>query len=483
MTPLWTAAEAARATGGEARGDWVAGGVAIDTREMAPGDLFVALTGENRDGHGFVAQALAAGAAAAMVSRIPDDVPPDAPLLVVGDTLEGLRGLGAAGRARTNARVIAVTGSVGKTSTKEMLRAMLVGQGATHAATRSFNNHWGVPLTLARMPANTAWAVVEIGMNHAGEITPLTQLARPDVALVTTVEAVHLEYFGSVEAIADAKAEIFAGLGPEGVAVLNADNPQFARLVAAAAPHPVVAFGRAAPDFTLESATISGPSTLVRGRVGGKPVAFRIGAPGLHLAQNALGALAAVQAAGGDICRAALALAGWTPPGGRGRRETIELGPAGIDGTVTLLDESYNANPASMRAALAVLAASQTTDGQGRIARGRRIAFLGDMLELGPNEAAFHAGLAQLPEIQGVDRVHCCGPRMKMLHDALPRDRRGHWREDSAQLAAEVGKAVDAGDVVMVKGSLGARMARVVEAIRALGAATPGGADAIDGDA
>ena len=483
MTPLWTAAEAARATGGEARGEWTAGGVAIDTREMAPGDLFVALAGENRDGHGFVADALAGGAAAAMVSRIPEGLALDTPLLVVGDTLEGLRGLGAAGRARTNARVIAVTGSVGKTSTKEMLRTMLAAQGATHAATRSFNNHWGVPLTLARMPAATEYAAIEIGMNHAGEITPLTRLARPHVALVTTVEAVHLEYFGSVEAIADAKAEIFAGLGPDGVAVLNADNPQFARLSAAAAPHRVVAFGSDAPDFALDSATLCEQSTLVRARIDGKPVVFRIGAPGLHLAQNALGALAAVQAAGGDICRAALALAGWAPPGGRGRRETIELGPAGMDGAVTLLDESYNANPASMRAALAVLAASRTTDGQGRVSRGRRLAFLGDMLELGPDEAAFHAALAGLPEIQGVDRVHCCGQRMKALHDALPRDRRGHWRADSAQLAAEVGKAVDAGDVVMVKGSLGARMARIVEAIRGLGTAVPAEANDVDEEA
>ncbi len=211
----------------------------------------------------------------------------------------------------------------------------------------------------------------------------------------------------------------------------------------------------------------------MRARVDGRPVAFKVGAPGTHLALNALGALAAVQAAGGDIARAALALAAWTPPGGRGSRETIVLGPAGIDGAVTLLDESYNANPASMRAALAVLAASQPADDMGRFTRGRRLAFLGDMLELGPDEAAFHARLAELPEIEAIDRVHCCGPRMKALHGALPRGKRGLWCADSAALAAEVAKAVDAGDVVMVKGSLGARMARVVEAIRGLGAAVP----------
>jgi UDP-N-acetylmuramoyl-tripeptide--D-alanyl-D-alanine ligase len=470
---LWTAAEAADATGGLAHGGWVATGVAIDTREMAPGDLFVALTGENRDGHAFVARALAAGAAAAMVARVPEGVPADAPLLVVDDTLAALGRLGAAGRARTAARVIAVTGSVGKTSTKEMLRTMLAGQGPTHAPTRSFNNHWGVPLTLARMPAATAFAVIEIGMNHAGEITPLSRLARPHVALIINVEPVHLEHLGSIEAIADAKAEIFAGLEPDGVAVLNADNPHFARLAAAAAPHRVVAFGRAASDFTLEEARVVGQATLMRARIAGRQVAVKIGAPGLHFALNALGALAAIETVGGDIARAALALAAWTPLGGRGSRELIALGPAGMDGVVTLLDESYNANPASMRAALAVLAASPRSDGMGRITRGRRLAFLGDMLELGPDETAFHAALAELPEIAAIDRVHCCGRRMQALHAALPRAKRGLWCPDSAALAVEVAKAVDAGDVVMVKGSLGARMARVVEAVRGLGSAVP----------
>jgi UDP-N-acetylmuramoyl-tripeptide--D-alanyl-D-alanine ligase len=256
--------------------------------------------------------------------------------------------------------------------------------------------------------------------------------------------------------------------------VLNADNAHFARLAAAAAPRRVVGFGRAATEFALEETSLASHATLVRARVRGKPVAFKIGAPGQHFALNALGALAAVDAGGGDIARAAVALASWTPPGGRGSRETIALGPAGMDGTVTLLDESYNANPASMRAALAVLAASPPIDDMGRFNRGRRIAFLGDMLELGPGEAALHAALAELPEMAGIDRVHCCGQRMQSLHAALPRGKRGLWRPDSSALAAEVAKAVDAGDVVMVKGSLGARMARVVDAVRKLGSAAPG---------
>lgn len=468
-TLLWTAAEAAAATGGEARGWDGVSGVSIDSRTLAPGDLFVALAGESRDGHEFVAQALANGAAAAMVSRVPDGLPAGAPLLLVNDTLEGLRALGSAARARSAARVIAVTGSVGKTSTKEMLRAMLAPQGATHAAEKSFNNHWGVPLTLARMPAATRWAVIEMGMNHPGEITPLSRLARPHVALITAVEAVHLAAFDSVEQIADAKAEIFAGLEPRGVAILNRDNPHFARLVRQAGAARILSFGTADADLLLEQATIAGLATVVRARILGQPVAIKLGAPGAHFALNAVAALGAVTAVGADLARAGLAMADWAPPEGRGQRWRIDLGPAGLDGAITLIDESYNANPASMRAALAVLAASPVTHGAGRISRGRRLAFLGDMLELGPTEHALHAGLAALPEIDRIDQLHLAGPRMRSLHEALPAGKRGEWFEDSAALAERARRLVDAGDVCMVKGSLGMAMRRVVEAIKALG--------------
>src|SRR5690625_3465423 len=471
MSALWTAEAAAAATGGKAQGNWDATGVAIDTRELKPGDLFIALQGDVRDGHGFVADALLKGAAAAMVTHVPEGVPGDAPLLFVEDTLDGLVALGRAARARTNARVIAVTGSVGKTSTKEMLRTMRGAEGRTHAAIRSFNNHWGVPLTLARMPEATEFVIIEIGMNHAGEITPLTRLARPHVALITNVEPVHIEHFGALDAIADAKAEIFLGLEPGGTAVLNAGNTGFERLARAAAPHPVLAFGEGAQDFVAESIQVAERCTIVRATIGGQQSVFKIGAPGAHFAANALGALAAVEAVGGDLCRAALALANWRPPSGRGSREAVALGPAGRDGSLTLLDESYNANPASMRAALSVLAASAVTEGEGRISAGRRIAILGDMLELGEKEAAYHAGLAELPEMQGIDRVDCCGPRMKALHEALPRHLRGCWQPNSEALASSIGKKVDAGDVIMVKGSAGAHMARVVEAIRGLGVA------------
>jgi len=467
---LWTADEAAAATSGTARGGWPGvTGISIDTRSMARGDLFVALEGENRDGHEFVANALAAGAGAAMVSRIPEGVPADAQVLVVDDTLDALARLGAAARARSAARVIAVTGSVGKTSTKEMLRSMLASQARVHAAEKSFNNHWGVPLTLARMPADTDFAVIEMGMNHPGEIAPLSRLARPHVAIVTTVEPVHLASFDSIEDIADAKAEVFAGLVPEGTAILNRDNAHFDRLAQQVGNAKILSFGTGDCDLVLDHAAICGTSTVVRARIIGQPITFKLGAPGAHFALNAVAALGGVAAAGGDIARAGLAMAGWTPPEGRGQRWRVDLGPAGLDGAITLIDDSYNANPASMRAALAVLAASPVTDGVGRVSQGRRVAFLGDMLELGPTEDELHAGMAELPEIAGIDVIHTAGPRMKALHSALPAEKRGDWYEDSELLAQRARRVIDAGDVCMVKGSLGMAMRRVVESIKALG--------------
>ena len=469
---LWTVGDAAAATSGDVRGGWQGfTGLSIDTRSIVPGELFVALAGENRDGHDFVAQALEAGAGAAMVSHVPEGLAPDAPLLVVEDTLEALGALGAAARARSAARVIAVTGSVGKTTTKDMLRRMLGCQGRVHAAERSFNNQWGVPLTLARMPADTEYAVIEMGMNHTGEITPLSRMARPHVAIVTNVEGVHLAAFGSVEEIADAKAEVFAGLEPGGIAILNRDNPHFDRLAAHVGGAGVLSFGTSDCDLVLEQAAVCELATVVRARIANQPITFKIGAPGAHLALNAVAALGAVLAVGGDLARAGLAMAEWAPPEGRGQRWWIELGPAGIDGEITLIDESYNANPASMRAALAVLAASPVTDDIGRVARGRRIAFLGDMLELGPTENELHTGLAGLAELEGVDLVHLAGPLMRGLHDALPAGKRGEWFLDSDELAQRARRMVDAGDVCMVKGSLGMAMRRVIDSIKALGSA------------
>lgn len=476
---LWTSEAAAAATGGRATAPFVATGLSIDSRSLARGDLFVALQ-DQRDGHDFVAAALAAGAAAAMVSRIPEGLPEGAPLLLVEDTLAALRGLAATARVRTGAKVIAVTGSVGKTGTKEMLRACLGTAGAVHAAEKSFNNHWGAPLTLARAPRDAAFIVAELGMNHAGEIAPLARLARPDIDIVTNVEAVHLGNFDSEEGIADAKAEIFEGLEPGGLAILNADNRHFARLKAAAEARGarILAFGAGEGcEARMEGARIAGPATVVRATLHGRPLVFKIGAPGLHLAMNALAALVAAEAAGADVARAALALGTWTPPAGRGSRWRVSLGESGLDGSVTLIDESYNANPVSMRAALAVLSAAKPEDDIGRIAKGRRVAFLGDMLELGPEAGRYHAELAGAAEMAGVDVVHTCGPLMRALHEALPASIRGKWFASSAELAEAAGRKLDAGDVAMVKGSLGSKMATVAAAVMRMGHAEPDGGD------
>ncbi len=473
MSQLWTRDEAVAASGGVSPTYWSATGVSIDSRNLTPGDLFVALR-DRRDGHDFIADALASGAAAALAERRPQNVPEDAPLLIVSDVAQALDRLAAAARARFGGRMAAVTGSVGKTGTKEMLRVALGAQGVTHAAEKSFNNHWGVPLTLARMPREAAFAVVEIGMNGPGEIAPLSRLARPDVALITTVAAVHLEAFGDIDGIAREKASVVEGLAPGGIAVLNRDIATYPTLVRAArkAGAKLLRFGaEGRPEFRLDSVRVTAEGTTIAARARGERFLFRLGAPGRHLAMNALAALAVVDALGGDIARAAIALAAWRPPEGRGARWTIALGPGGIDGRVTLIDESYNANPAAMAAAFEVLAAEMPEDGVGRVVRGRRVAFLGDMLELGPREMELHAGLAQSPAFAAIARVHCAGPRMKALHEALPADQRGEWFPDAEAMAKRARRLLDAGDIAMVKGSNGSRVGLVVEAIRRMGEA------------
>jgi UDP-N-acetylmuramoyl-tripeptide--D-alanyl-D-alanine ligase len=471
--PLWTRDAAVAATGGASPRDWTATGVSIDTRTLAPGDLFVALR-DARDGHDFVAAALARGAAAAMVARRPGGVAEDAPLMTVPDVMEGLRGLARAGRARFAGRLAAVTGSVGKTSTKEMLRTALATEGRVHAAEKSYNNHWGVPLTLARLPRDADYAVLEIGMNAPREIEPLARLAAPDVALVTTVAPVHLAAFRDLGGIAREKASVYRGLKPGGVAVMHRDIPGYPVLLGAArrAGARPVRFGASGrPEFRLVEAMIGAEGTAVVARVRGQPFLFRLAATGRHFAVNALGALAAVEALGGDLARAGMALAHWLPPEGRGARWSVALGPGGMDGAITLIDESYNANPAAMAAAFEVFAGLEPVNGVGRIARGRRVAFLGDMLELGAEEARLHAALAELPALRAITTVHCAGPRMRALHEALPRGQRGEWFEDSEALAACAGRLLDAGDVAMVKGSNGSRISRVVEAIKHMGEA------------
>ena len=471
MTALWTQETARAATGGEARGPaWSCHGVSIDTRTLAPGDLFVALAAQ-RDGHEFVAQALEKGAAAALVSHVPDGVSEDAPLLIVPDVLRALEDIGRAARARSAARVVAVTGSVGKTSTKEMLLTILSDQGRTHASVASYNNHWGVPLTLARMPEDTEFAIIEIGMNHPGEIAPLSRLARPHVGVVTTVAAAHLEAFDNITGIAVEKAAIFDGMEPGGVAVINADIEHAAILMAKAVDRRLrdVEFGVHAHHYRLGEVTVQPEATIVQADIEGSPLLFKIATPGRHFAMNGLAAMAAAEALGADRALAAQSLGRWQPYAGRGQRETIILDPVETHLTLQLIDDSYNANPTSMAAALDVLAGTEPADGIGRVARGRRIAFLGDMKELGPDAVALHAGLAHLDATAKLDVIHCVGPLMKALYDLLPEQLRGDWTATAEEMADGIRGRLDAGDVVLAKGSLSMKLGLVVDAIRKMG--------------
>lgn len=459
--PLWTLDAMASAMGAERQGPLPAGvsGLSIDTRTVLPGEAFFALK-DVRDGHDFVEAALKAGAGLAVIAAEKRAIfPKDAPLLIVRDVLEALTALARAARARNQGRFIGVTGSVGKTGTKEALRLALSRDGETHASAASYNNHWGVPLSLARTPATAKYAVLEMGMNHANEISPLTRLVQPHVAIITTVEPVHLEFFKNVEAIADAKAEIFEGLLKSGAAVINRDNPHFARLEqaakAAGVAH-IVSFGEnAKADARLIKSSLQADSSTVQANILGVDVTYKLGAPGRHVVSNSLAVLAAVSLSGADLALGALALGDLEPPTGRGARTTLAM----PGGSALLIDESYNANPASMRAALALL-------GQAQVGlRGRRIAVLGDMLELGADGQKLHAGLAQSVVENAADLVFCAGPLMRSLWEALPSERRGGYAETSAALEAELLGAVRAGDAIMVKGSLGSKMGPIVKAL------------------
>ncbi|MGR7995430.1 UDP-N-acetylmuramoylalanyl-D-glutamyl-2,6-diaminopimelate--D-alanyl-D-alanine ligase [Xanthobacter sp. ZOL 2024] len=435
-------------------------GISIDSRTLSPGDAFFAIAGENSDGHDYVETALRAGAAVAVVEKSKAErFGAEAPLLLVDDVLAALRDLAGAARARSGAGIVAVTGSVGKTTTKEALRLALGADGETHASAASYNNHWGVPLSLARLPREARYGVFEIGMNHPGEITPLVKLVRPHVAIITTVEPVHIAQFSGIEEIADAKAEIFDGLEPAGTAVLNLDNPLFERLKASALAKGVsriVTFGESAgADVRLKTVALQPSCSVAVVDVMGTDVTLKVSVPGRHIVQNMLAVLAATKLVGADLALAALALSRLKPPPGRGVPVTLTL----KGGTATLLDESYNANPASMRAAIDVL--SRTPVGP----RGRRIAVLGDMLELGEDAAAMHAGLAE-PLIQGrIDQVFCCGPLMHALWEKLPSERRGGYAAHASHLEPMVAAALRAGDTLMVKGSNGSRMGPLVKSL------------------
>lgn len=453
MTLLWTPDELADATG-TSPPPAGASGVSIDSRTLEPGDLFVALRAE-RDGHGFVADALAKGAAVAMVDHVPDGVRADAPLLAVPDTLAGLGALGRAARARSDAGFVAVTGSVGKTTVKEMLRHGLSAVGPAHASVASYNNQWGVPLTLARTPRDARFAVIEIGMNARGEIAPLARMAAPYVAVITAVAAVHLGPLGSLEAIAEEKGDILEGALPGGVAVLPQDSPFFSRLAARAEARGlrVVGFGEApGAAARLRDVVLGAESVSAMVELSGANLPLRLEAPGRHMALNATAAVAAAAALGADPGRVAAALAFFRPVEGRGRRLPIRV----AGGEALLLDESYNCSPVALRAALAVLAAAPAR---------RRIAVIGDMLELGDAGPSLHAEAAR-DAAEAADLVFTCGPLTRLLHEALPDRKRGAHVADSGVLATLLPPLLRAGDAVLVKGSLGMRMARVVQALK-----------------
>lgn len=450
MTPLWTSEEIAAATGGTASASFSADSVTFDSREVIGGELFVAMRGEQMDGHSFVASAFERGAAGALVSEAVDG-----PHVRVADGLTALQALGRAARARTDARIVGVTGSVGKTSVKEALRLALseCAPERTHASVKSYNNHTGVPLSLARMPAGSAYGVFEMGMNHAGELSALTRLVRPHVAIVTAIAPAHMEFFDSEEAIADAKGEIFEGLEPGGVAVLPLDSPHFARLRDKAAQHAsrILTFGTAkGADVRLTSSADVGAVTALTVAIGEEEeVALTLRQPGAHWIQNALAVLAVAHALGADLAAAALGIGQMRGLAGRGAQHEIDW----PGGRVRLIDESYNANPASMRAALAVL--------QGAQGEGRKLAILGAMKELGEEGAAMHAALAQPIAEAGAEPVLLVGEEMRPLAE-----RTGAPLVADAEAAGDWLRAeLRAGDTVLVKGSNSVRLGRLITSL------------------
>ncbi len=460
--PLWTWDEVRRVIGGEASGDVpeAFSGVTFDSREVEGGEIFFAIRGVRMDGHAFAAAALRSGAGLAVVSRSDDGMRAAGPLLVVDDTLRALRRLGAAARERVAGKVIGVTGSVGKTTTKDMLALALSAVGRTHAARASFNNHWGVPLTLARMPRETEFGIIEMGMNAPGEIADLAALARPDVAVVTHVAESHIGAFGDLAGIARAKAEIFSGLAEGGHAIVNRDAPHYGILEAAAreaGAADILAYGtHPEADIRLRAASSRDDCVCVEADARGQRLVWRVGMPGAHIALNSLAVVGVALATGADLTAVLHRLADMRAPEGRGTRHRLRV----QGGEVLLIDESYNANPASMRAALAAL--SEASPGPG----GRRIAVLGDMLELGERSAELHAGLAEAVESAGVDALYVSGNMMRYLWDAAPARLRAARVGDPQELPDLLKTDLRAGDVVMIKGSLGSRMMPVARALR-----------------
>lgn len=463
MSLLWTSEALVAGMDGRPLGPMPEGisGISIDSRSLQPGDAFFAIKGEVMDGHDFATAAIKAGAGVLVVAegKLPSLGRLTAPIIVVEDVLAALEKLGVAARARSAAKIIAVTGSAGKTTTKEALRHVLSAVGKVHASAQSFNNHWGVPLTLARMPVDCDYAVFEIGMNHPDEIRPLVKMVRPHVAIVTMIAAAHLGFFRNLDEIARAKAEIFEGLEPDGAAVLNRDDGRWKlldKMAHAAGVEHVYGFGEnARSTFKLVKCELHADHTDITARIGGHEVTARVGAPGRHMVQNVLAVLGAAHLVGADLDRAALALADLTAERGRGKRHVLRH----PGGPITLIDESYNANPASMGAAMALLNATPVTG------EGRRIAVLGDMLELGDHSAKLHAALADLIVGSGTQTVFLGGPEMRALAERLPGEIKTEYRAGAEELKPVLLAALKPGDVVMIKSSKGIGFAKLVDAL------------------
>jgi UDP-N-acetylmuramoyl-tripeptide--D-alanyl-D-alanine ligase len=463
--PLWTSADMETATHGDATSAFSGTGVSIDSRTLSAGDIFVALEGERFDGHSYVSAAFKAGAAAAVVKHgfVPED--PSWPLLFVDDTTKALESLGRFARKRCKGKIIGVAGSVGKTGTKEMLATLLGAQAKTHASKKSFNNHWGVPLSLANLPADATFGVFEIGMNHAGEITKLTDQVRPHIAIITTIDQEHIEFFpAGLEGIADANAEIFSGMDKNGIVILNHDNPYFDRLKQTAEKQglkTIFGFGEEeGADALLEDCALHSDGSKITADILGEKIKYKLPIPGKHIVMNSLGALAVIKAAGGKLAQAGESFKNAVPVAGRGNRHYVHI--AAGQPPITLIDESYNANPASMAAAFEVLS---MVEPQGE---GRRIAVLGDMLELGRDGPRLHAELANSLLKARTDLLFCCGPLMDALYQALPPDWRGAHEKDSKLLAEKVVAIAKPGDVFLIKGSAGSKMAYIIEALQTL---------------
>lgn len=455
MTNIWTAKEVAEALGVDVAQDWVATGVSIDSRTVQAGDIFVALKGEHFDGHAYVSAALDAGAVAAIVSE------GDAGIRVE-DTEIALQQLGVFARARSAAKFIGVTGSVGKTGCKEMLRQVLGASGGVYATKGNLNNHLGVPLTLANLPRDAEFAVIEMGMNHAGEIAALSRWVRPDVSIITTVDAVHIEHFDSVEAIADAKSEIFEGMHGAGVALINADNPHCMRMCDQAQNADldrIMLFG-SSPEAVcqMREYRVEGLESIVDAVIAGTRVKYRIGAIGKHWGMMSVAVLGIADALHLDLARSAEVLEYFNEPEGRGRIEELAVD----GGHLRLIDDSYNASPVAMQAAFEKMAAIAMDESP----RPRTLAVLGDMLELGTHARELHVGLVPTLVNNQIDLVFAAGALMKCLYDALPEEMQGDYDESALGLAPKVVERLEPGDLVLVKGSHGSNMKDVVEAIR-----------------